>query len=893
MHKSTFTRPLLLLWTLAVLCCALAATVVVSYWQSQQQPTTQNAALEQQQLQLAASLLPADLADLTAEQATAQLTRLILPGHRQALYLLDNQQQILAHTASLPDFHPLQSALPPHIRLYRLQAPQGELLLVSRQDTPDMMLMFALTAAALLLCFLAGIPLQRLMQRHWLRQQEELAAQISTAASQAKFDNLFSIPPSLQSLDPALQQWLQQGRRQQHQHKQIQTECHALRQELDDKILQRTEALAAAKLSAERANEAKSTFLATMSHEIRTPMNGIIGTVDLLRNTSLSGHQQRLTSTIRDSSFALLRILDDILDFSKIEAGKMEIEHIPLSINDMMEAVAQVMFTVALQRKLQLTLFVDPAIPENLLGDPVRLRQILYNLTGNAIKFTETLPGSPGLVQLRAELLDDNLEFCQIRLSVQDNGKGMTPRQLTQLFQPFSQAEGSVTRKYGGTGLGLSICQQLTELMYGRIDVQSTLGKGTTFNVLLPMRHASETVSRTIPRFADQRVGVVSHHPQQRELLQCWLPVYSAKVRLAEHSTAGSSAGDDYLLLDLCAGPQPDISDLPVPPPCPTLLIVPADNAVPQVPAGYQLLVANPLCRNSLESALLQLLNPTARSSATAASFDDGIPQPPADAPLLLLAEDNPMNQQVLVEQLQTLGYRVEVADDGQIALDKWRQYRYPLLLTDLHMPNLSGYDLARTIRKEAAQYDDEDIVFTRIIAITANALKGEADKCFSVGMDDYLTKPVELSKLQQTLQRWLPLQTAVSPRLQGQPEQTDISPICFTTIANFLGPDPAKHRDYLNYFVQHAGELLQQLQLASQTNQTLQCRALAHQLKSVAKSVGALQLSELALELEQASSTDHSDSPTSGQQGQLPALLNALLSSYQQVVSYVRQRYE
>lgn len=892
MQKSTFTRPLLLLWTLAVLCSAVAVLAGGSYW-LQQQPAALIQNAEQQQLTLTARLLPTDFASLSPEQAAEQLNDLLPPDSQQALYLLDTKGRILAHTAGLPGFNPLQPTVPSDIRLYRQQAGQGELWLVSRHDESDTALLSALIGGAILLVVLAGIPLQQLFQRHFERQQDLLSLQISTAASEAKFENLFSVPPSLQSLEPALHKWLLLCRQQQLQLKQTQSACHELRQELDDKILQRTEALATAKLSAERANEAKSTFLATMSHEIRTPMNGIIGTVDLLRNTSLSGHQQRLTTTIRDSAFALLRILDDILDFSKIEAGKMEIEQIPVSVNDIMEAVAQVMFTVALQRKLQLTLFVDPAIPENLLGDPVRLRQILYNLTGNAIKFTETLPGMSGLVQLRAELLDDNLEFCQIRLSVQDNGKGMTPRQLTQLFQPFSQAEGSVTRKYGGTGLGLSICQQLTELMYGRIEVQSNIGKGTTFNVLLPMRHASEPVSRIIPRFADQRVGIVSQHPQQLELLNVWLPVYNAQIRFPGPSAAGLAAEVDYLILDLCAGPQSDLNDLPVPPPCPTLLIAPADQAFLQLPAGYQLVIANPLCRSSLETALQQLLDPAASAVSPACeTVGNKIAQPAPDAPILLLAEDNPMNQKVLLEQLHTLGYRVEVADDGQIALDKWRQYRYPLLLTDLHMPNLSGYDLARTIRKEAAQYDDEDIVFTRIVAITANALKGEADKCFSVGMDDYLTKPVELSKLRQTLQRWLPL-TAAPSRISLQAEQVDSSPICFTTIANFLGPDPAKHRDYLNYFVQHAGELLVQLQQVVQAHQCKQCRSLAHQLKSVAKSVGALKLSELALSLEQLSDDQSHDDATGDSQGQSQMLLNELLHSYQQVVSYVRQRYE
>ena len=210
-----------------------------------------------------------------------------------------------------------------------------------------------------------------------------------------------------------------------------------LKQEVEARIKERTEALETAKVTAEKANEAKSTFLATMSHEIRTPMNGIIGTVDLLRKTHLSTSQFRMTDTVRESSFSLLRILDDILDFSKIEAGKLELETIPVSLVDIIEAVGRILVSVAHQRQIDLKLFIDPRIPDGLMGDPVRLRQILYNLAGNAIKFTQTTPEKTGLVIIKAEMLEENMDFSQIQFSVTDNGKGMTQRQLHYVFQPF------------------------------------------------------------------------------------------------------------------------------------------------------------------------------------------------------------------------------------------------------------------------------------------------------------------------------------------------------------------------------------------------------------------------------------------------------------------------
>ena len=677
-----------------------------------------------------------------------------------------------------------------------------------------------------------------------------------------------------------------------------------LKQEVETRIKERTDALESAKLTAEKANEAKSTFLATMSHEIRTPMNGIIGTIDLLRKTQLSTSQFRMTDTVRESSFSLLRILDDILDFSKIEAGKLELETIPLSLVDIIEAVGRILVSVAYQRQIDLKLFVDPRIPDGLIGDPVRLRQILYNLAGNAIKFTQTTPEKTGLVVIKAELLEENMDFSQIQFSIIDNGKGMTQRQLSYVFQPFSQAEGSITRKFGGTGLGLSICQRLTTLMYGDISVNSAVDKGTEFHVRIPMRRSDEIqyVNKELLRdiylclfttdpnnqahlsryfqYADAQLDIENRFEALLKRAQAMkpLPPKHAAVWVLDATYEQISANEIDQLLQLPSMSQVQFVVI-------TNQVELSERSSDQV---YYLHSA-PICRSHLYDAVLiaakRKPKPVYAGEKVSITKAPSIAQARKQHRLVLLAEDNLMNQRVIVDQLNALGYAVEVADDGAIALDKWRQFHYPLILTDLHMPNMSGYDLATAIRKESLHLT-EGAEFTRIIAVTANALKGEEQKCLSIGMDGYITKPIELATLESMLARWLPHNNNSSSKKAGAGtiESQQHSPICFTTIANFLGNDPAKHEEHLNYFVKHAADLLASLTHHAANQDRSNVRAVAHQFKAVAKSVGALALSQQALKLEKAA--EESDWAVINEDVRL------MQEHYQDVVNYVKQRY-
>ena len=676
-----------------------------------------------------------------------------------------------------------------------------------------------------------------------------------------------------------------------------------LKQEVDTRIKERTDALETAKLTAEKANEAKSTFLATMSHEIRTPMNGIIGTIDLLRKTQLSTSQFRMTDTIRESSFSLLRILDDILDFSKIEAGKLQLETIPLSLVEIIEAVGRILVSVAYQRQIDLKLFIDPRIPYGLVGDPVRLRQILYNLAGNAIKFTQTTPEKIGLVIIKADLLEENMDFSQIQFSIIDNGKGMTQRQISYVFQPFSQAEGSITRKFGGTGLGLSICQRLTSLMYGDINVKSQVDQCTEFIVRLPMRRSDEIQYLDKELLRDIHLCLFTTDPHNQTHLTEYFEYADAELEVANSFEALLQRAEntkplppkqaavwvlDATYEQISANQIDQLQQMPTMGQVQFVIITNQVELSERSTDRVYYLHSSPICRSHLYDAVLiaakRKAKPVYAGEKITATAAPSIEQARKQRKLILLAEDNLMNQRVIVDQLNALGYAVEVADDGAIALEKWRQFHYPLILTDLHMPNMSGYDLASAIRKESLHLS-EGAEFTRIVAVTANALKGEEQKCLSIGMDGYITKPIELATLEIMLTRWLPHKADIKKLVSLNSEVAQqASPICFTTIANFLGNDSSKHEEHLNYFVKHAADLLATLATHLESNDRSGVRAVAHQLKSVAKSIGALSLSEQALSLETAA--ENSDWSV------IKEYSRVIQEKYQDVVNYVKQRY-
>ncbi|WP_203073680.1 PAS-domain containing protein [Falsiroseomonas ponticola] len=490
-------------------------------------------------------------------------------------------------------------------------------------------------------------------------------------------------------------------------------------------------ALAAARDAAEAANRAKSAFLAAMSHEIRTPMNGVLGMIEVMERTPPGPALTRCVTVMRESAGSLLRIIDDLLDFSKIEAGRMELEQLPFSLRGLVEGAVE---TLAVEAKRKgLLLFADPLgpvtphAPDMVAADPVRVRQILFNLVGNAIKFTDV-----GFVRLRCsarpEMMGEGVAIV-VTLMVEDSGVGMTPEQVGRLFQPFAQADSSTTRRFGGTGLGLSIVRRLAQLMGGDVAVESTAGRGSRFTV--------------------------------------------------------------------------------------TLRLLPAE------PIEAPPVLASPVL-------------------------------PPLDgeaAPRLLVVDDHPVNREVLARQLELLGCQADMAEDGAQALALWRQARHRVALVDLHMPVMDGLDLARAIRREEQLAPGG--ARTALVAVTANAMRGEDERCYAAGMDAFLPKPLALDALARVLGRFMPQTPGRVETAVAEPGPQLFDP---EALRGLFGSDPARLAGLLNTFREGVKRDGEAVAVALAAGDLAGAAAAAHRLKGAARMAGARPLADLLAAVEQAS---------------------------------------
>jgi signal transduction histidine kinase/CheY-like chemotaxis protein/HPt (histidine-containing phosphotransfer) domain-containing protein len=611
------------------------------------------------------------------------------------------------------------------------------------------------------------------------------------------------------------------------------------------------------------ANRAKDLFLASMSHEIRTPMNGIIGTLDVLHQSSLIAPQLELVNLIRESADSLLTIIDDILDFSKIEAGRLDIEHLPMSVAQVVEKSCNLVDRLAERKGGTLTVFADPAIPAMVLGDASRLRQILINLINNAIKFSSGRE-RPGQVSVRAVLVDRQADTAVVEFRVTDNGIGMNKGTLARVFTSFTQADTSTTRKYGGTGLGLVICKQLASLMGGAIAVETKVNSGSTFTVRMPFRLAPEQAdtAQSPSEIKGLTCLVVGGHAGLADDLATYLEADAASVTRVPDLAAARECN-----LECPDGPAVWVVDasenLPTLGELQSALRSRADLDLrvvlvvigrgqrrnPRAEAdGVIMIDGNALNRHALAKAVA-IAAGRASAEPEAPSGQHRVNRAPTPSRaeallqhrLILVAEDNEINQKVIRQQLDLLGYAADVATTGREALKRFKSGNYALLLTDLHMPEMDGYDLTLQIR--VAEGGRARIP---IIALTANALRGESERCLAVGMDDYLSKPAPLAALAAVLEKWLPAAnpTETSRDLSSVPVQVSV-------LEALVGTDPQLIHEFLQEFAVSAGRSAAELAEACGTQRPNDAAAIAHKLKSSARSVGALTLGELCAAIE------------------------------------------